>query len=56
MKQNKVEFEITLKKHSLVVGETDEEIVKAVKRQAETSYYNSADSVTVNVTKIEQIE
>ena len=56
MKQNKVEFEITLKKHGIIVGDTEEDVKKAVQKQADAMYYNSADSLTVNVTKIEPME
>lgn len=56
MKQNKVEFEIVLKRHAIVLGDTEEDVEKAVKKQADAMYYASADSLSVTVTKIEQIE
>jgi len=56
MKQNKVEFEITLKKHAIIIGDSEEEVVKTVQKQADAMYYNSADSLTVKVTKVEPIE
>lgn len=56
MKQNKVEFEIVLKKHAIVLGDTEEDLVRAVKKQADAMYYASADALSVTVTKIEPIE
>ena len=56
MKQNKVEYEVTLKKHAIILGDTEEDVVQAVQKQVDSMYYAVSDSLTVEVTKIEPIE
>lgn len=56
MARKKVEFEVTLKKHTILVAENDEELKKEIQKFADYNYYQNADSVEVKIIKAVDME
>lgn len=56
MARKKVEYEVTIKKHSIFTGENDEEIQKEVQKSVDYNYYQNSDSCEVRIVKITDIE
>jgi len=56
MARKKVEYEVVIKKHAILNGETDEDIAKEVQKQADYQYYQNSDSCEARVIKITDLE
>lgn len=56
MARKKVEFTITIKKHAIMTGETDADILKEVQKYADYNFYQNSDSCEVEITKTTDIE
>ena len=56
MARKKVEFTVTLKKHMILTGETDADILKEVEKYVDCNFYQNSDSCEAEVTKMTDIE
>ncbi len=56
MPRKKVEFEVLIKRHTILSGETDEEIQKEVQKMVDYNYYQNSDSCEAKITKIVDID
>lgn len=54
--RRKVEFEIVLKKHAIMVGETDADFEKEVQKLVDYNYYQNSDTCEARITKMVKIE
>lgn len=54
--RRKVEFEIVLKKHAIMTGETDEDFEKEVQKHVDYNYYQNSDTCEARITKMVKIE
>lgn len=54
--RKKVEYEVTIKKHGIFEGETDEDVAKEVQRQADYQFYQTADSCDVKINKVTDLD
>ena len=54
--RKKVEYEVKIKKHGIFEGETDEDVAKEVRRQADYLFYQTADSCDVNIIKTTDLD
>jgi hypothetical protein len=51
----KVEYEVTLKKHTLINKDDREEIITEIKKQAAIRYYGDSDNYDVKVISVEDV-
>ena len=56
MARKKVQYEVKLKMHGIMEGDSPEDIKKEVVRAADYRFYQTADSVEVEVVKIEDLD
>ena len=56
MARKKVEFEVILKKHTIVTAETEEDVQKEIQKMVDYNYYQGSDSCEAQVTKITDMD
>ena len=56
MARKKVKYEVTLQKHGIMEGDTQEDIQKEVQRQADYQFYQSADSCEIKILEVVDLD
>lgn len=56
MPRKKVQYEVKLKMHGIMEGDSPEAIKKEVERAADYKFYQTADSVEVEITDIKDLD
>ena len=54
--KKKVKYEVTLQMHGIVEGETQEDVQKAVQREADYRFYQAADKLELKIIEVSDLD